>query len=89
MPNASAASGLTRPAATARLRVRAIWASMSRSMKQLRAFAPPEARAPPSIVTATSQKGGMPRAAINMAQSVVVSRSVMIRAWSGQRNRPL
>jgi hypothetical protein len=29
-----------------------------------------------------SRKGGTPRAAINMAQSVVVSRSDMIPVWS-------
>ena len=33
---------------------------------------------PPSSVTTTSQKGGNPRSAISMAQSVVVSSSVMM-----------
>ena len=60
IPKASAAPGEIRPAATGRVDVRAIWASMSRSYQWLTAPAPPEASEPPSTVQKTSASDGSP-----------------------------
>ena len=48
-------------------------------MTQLRVFAPPAERAPPTTVATTSQKGGIPRVARIMTGIVVMSSVSMIR----------
>src|SRR3954467_1711929 len=60
MPKAIAAAGETRPEATGRSAVRAIFRSMSRSMAWLIAPAPPAERAPPMQVRSTRLIAGDP-----------------------------
>ena len=52
--------------------------SMSRSRTMLKAFAPPAARAPPTIVRAISETDGIPLRATNIVGRVVTRRSSMI-----------
>ena len=54
-------------------------ASMSRSNQQLMAWAPPAASQPPATVAATRPVEGQPRAAITMANTVVISSSTTTR----------
>jgi hypothetical protein len=54
---------------------------MSASNTQLRAFALPADRVPPTTVATTSQSGGTSRAARNMTGTVVRSSSSMMRGF--------
>ena len=81
-PNSSAYGAEMRPAATGRDRVRLpISRSMSASSTWLRALAPPQASARPTIVAATSHKGGSPAAPTTIPQSPVKRSSDMIRGF--------
>ena len=78
-PNTVAARGPTRWRGRARRRVRRIRSSMSRSSTQLKTLALAAAKQPPTMVSRTSTSGGTPRAARNIAGTVVTSSSSMIR----------
>jgi len=63
MPNPAAASGDTRPAATGRVAVRRMRASISRSSTWLSALAPPDESASPNIVARARPIRGTPSVA--------------------------
>ena len=85
IPNTTARSGATCWAGSGRRRVRAMWASMSRSRYWLMAFAEPAASVPHRSVQNVSQAqfpSGIPgtsRVARTIAGTVVTSSSSMIR----------
>ena len=78
-PKSSASRGWTRMAATGRLLVLRMRASMSLSRKWLRAFAPPDASAPATSTTTASIASGGPPEARNMPAKAVNRSSRTIR----------
>ena len=68
-----------RPDGSGRVHVRAMTRSMSRSYQQLIAPEPPDASAPPSAAQKSRASEGMPRAAMIIVASSVMSSSTMIR----------
>ena len=74
-----AARGEIAPVTSGRVDVRCITASISRSITQLRVFAPPADKVPPTTVATTSQKGGIPRVARIITGIVVMSSVSMMR----------
>ena len=81
-PNSNARLGATRPDATGRERVRSpISGSMSRSSTWLRADAPPQASASPTIAATARPVPGQPRAPAIIPQKPVISSSDMIRGF--------
>ena len=86
IPNSTACSGVTRPAATGRVSVRLpMRTSMSRSRTWFSADAPPQASASPSMVTTKSPSGGTPCAPTNMPAAPVSRRRDMIRGFVSVR----
>ena len=72
---------LIRPVTRGRAAVRAIFASISASMMQLKTLALAALRVPPTSVAAMSVSGGKPCAARSMAGTVVMSSNSTIRGF--------
>ena len=73
------------PRGSGRVIVRRIFASMSVSYTQLNAPAEAAESAPPKSVQNVSASGGMPRAAMIIAASVVISSRTMMRGLVSSR----
>ena len=81
LAKSSAAPTLIRPVTSGRAAVRAICASISASMMQLKTLALAALSVPPTSVAAISVSGGNPRAASSIAGIVVISSSSTMRGF--------